>query len=418
MQVGTSKISFGFQAGIPLAGYVTRKERLADHSLGDLGVRAFALQKEQHGIVICCSDLLVMTHEINRKVHQNIKGKLPENTVLFLSCTHTHSSAGAYWEHKIARWFMGQYRPDIFDRIVATITDAICNAWADLEPGQIGIAKTRVYGMNESRRLKDDRVDDSLTVIRLDGQKKIKGALVRFSAHPVIASEKDFYALSPDYPGAVCGELEKEIPVAGFLQGALGGVAPVWPEHLNNAQKHIEFMAHPILQETKKLIESLESKGDADFACADILLHQPTPGADPYPASWRIAPIIYAPLVKLWDKLFANEYANRKIVLPGIRIGNHLLTGYPADLGNGLSEIIDFNARQMGYDGCVCCSQTNDYIGYVHSQRDMNALPAKGHRGMGLYENFMGFHGQMAGERFVLASRELFKKLGPARSFH
>ena len=110
---------------------------------------------------------------------------------------------------------------------------------------------------------------------------------------------------------------------------------------------------------------------------------------------------------------FNDQYADREVSAFGIRLGDTAILGFPADLGDKLSRDINRRAQEMGYSRCTCLSQTGDYIGYVHREQDMDALPPKGHRGMFLYENFMGFHGRLAGDRFVDASLSLLRQMMP-----
>lgn len=410
MRVGASKRVFGFKHGTPLAGYVTRKERLAVKTLDDLHVRAFAFSDNGNNIVVCCLDLLVMTFELFQAIKAKTENHLPEDAVLFITCSHTHSSAGGYWDHRVARWFMGKFRQSVFDTIADATARAIIESWKDLEPATIAVGQTNIFGMNHSRRIPDAEVDNKLTLVRIDGPSGPKAVLARFSAHPVIAAEKDFYAFSADFPGYLCAKLEQQIPIAGFVQGVLGGVGPVWPDHIHDAKNHLNFMVQPMAEKAIRLFNSLKP-GPVSFSCGAKLIRQPPAGAQPFPKDWKLVPFILRPLVKLWDKAFDQKYAGRDIYLYGMRINKWGLLGFPADLGNGLAEAIIFNAKQLGYNLCDCCSQTGDYIGYVHSERDMDALSSWGATDMGMYENFMGFHGKNTGERFVIFARMLLKNM-------
>ena len=406
MEIGVAKRVFGFTLGTPMGGYVTRKERLATHKLDEPALRAIALRNKQTLAVMVSADLLVITPEINQAVSDRVLPILPEGTVLFLHANHTHSSAGAFWNHRLARWFMGRYREAVFTRIVDTFSAAILEAVDDLQIGSAAVGTTRMPGMNENRRIAGADVDDRLTVARFDVEGKTKAALVAFAAHPVIAAEKDFHGMSGDYPAEICRMLEQDIPVVGFLQGAIGAVSPVWPDHIDDATEHIRFMAEPIVEKTRSILAGLKPLKSAKLQAGYEPIVKPPFGVDPFPKDWKWSPLLYYPAIKAWEALHTKKYADRTTSICGVRINDHVFVGFPADLGDLLSRTMSSDANKFDLTS-TCLSHTGDFIGYVHRREDMDAHPPKESRGMFIYENFMNFHGKDTGDALMQANEKL-----------
>ncbi|MHA1569801.1 MAG: neutral/alkaline non-lysosomal ceramidase N-terminal domain-containing protein [Alphaproteobacteria bacterium] len=161
--------------------------------------------------------------------------------------THTHSGCANFDRRYVSRKFFGDYRQEVFDRIVAQFTAALIEARQNMRMARIEYAAAEIENMNRSRRDPAFSVDISavqegaepdpvkypvnkrLAVVRIsDLEETPLAVLVNFASHPTILSPKNLQ-VSADWPGAMAryvrAELGGDAPVL-FFNGSLGDAAP------------------------------------------------------------------------------------------------------------------------------------------------------------------------------------------------
>lgn len=186
-------------------------------------------------------ELLNMSHEIGLSVVDNLQAKhggLYSLDNVVLSATHTHSSPAGY-SHD------GTFREAYFDAVVQGITDAIESAHESMQPGRILLGQREVeaaganrsaiaYAQNpeaERARYLDD-TDKEMTLLKLEGEDGIIGALSWFAVHPTSLTYNNFL-VSADHKGIASFEMERRARmrsgttpqfIAAFAQNNCGDV--------------------------------------------------------------------------------------------------------------------------------------------------------------------------------------------------
>ncbi len=280
----SESLLFGYAAAdispdrsVPLEGY---EERLAIGKgnagiLDPLYVRALALRLGDAELLLITLDLCVLSPDQANALRAAVSARSGVVTErVMISCSHTHSGPVTFdvWSTGIGNRPTAS-RPgvaaadvavdDPVGRYVATLTETVvttaCNARFRLRPGALSHASATV-GLGYNRRLErpDGTVDmlfslwaspDALPVGPIDTQIPILSidaidtagrasycdptgprgvVLVSCPVHPVCLGKRS-RVVSADYPGALIGAIEAELPghAAMFMLGACGDVQPM-----------------------------------------------------------------------------------------------------------------------------------------------------------------------------------------------
>ncbi|HPM24281.1 MAG TPA: hypothetical protein PLP66_10285, partial [Phycisphaerae bacterium] len=319
---------------------------------------------------------------------------------LLLSATHTHSAAGGYVAGESARLFMGGYRPALLAGLTEKIAAAVIAAARDLQPATLRHGAVETVGLNWNRRHPDGPVDRRLTVTTVQrGRKNLR--LINFGAHPVIVSERAYNTASACWPGELTKSFEAEGDEAMFVVGPVGGVNVLFPEGPMELDVHLALVNRLMREQVERAIAAAEPLTDEPvvaFAEADVPLNFTLPRLLPARLAWLDAAL--TPL-----RVYARNFGRRTMpdragtVVPVLRVGQLIFTGFPADLGAGVGLAARQSIEQHGYRAGAVASQTGDYIGYVHLPEDYERLP-RGDRDalqLTVYENAMAFFGRDTG---------------------
>jgi hypothetical protein len=189
--------------------------------------------------------------------------------------------------------------------------------------------------------------------------------------------------------------LERRLPFAAFVQGALGGVDVLFPRDGNvTAEDNLRRMAEPMAVRALELFEACQP---TPVSVRTAAREWPLPPADarPFYDDQVWARRLDAPLRWLLNALFSQVGAGRGRV-QGLRLGDFALVGTPADLGVSIDLAGKAHARSRGIPHPVIASQCDGYLGYLHLPADYARLPTGGDaerlkeaRRMGTYENWM-----------------------------
>ncbi|MCB9477856.1 MAG: neutral/alkaline non-lysosomal ceramidase N-terminal domain-containing protein [Deltaproteobacteria bacterium] len=412
MQAGFSKVSILPDQPTSLAGYGTSEPRIFDHVRDEIHSRAMAVSDGDTGVVWVQGDYLTPTERLAIAVRVRArKLGLPSTVDIVLHAQHTHSSIGNFWNHPIAQKVCGPFRPEVFDFLAGRLAEAAVKAWEARQPAKMAVTQVDLPGLMTNRRRRDGPLDEMLTVMRFDTAKgKPLAAIVHFTGHPVIVSERDFTAVSADFPGRVMAALEKEYPTTIYIDGAVGGLSPIWPAPEMDVDVHLSAMAEPIIAAAGPLIDGLKTRKEpVAFSRQTAVL--PPPAAHPMPDAWAALEIPLKPVLAWWVKLGQQGRLNvRRTDVTALRLGETALVGQPSDFGVGCG----LQTRKAGkpvHLTALPCSHCDDYVGYMHPEAEMRIKPIKGDgfdegfRYMTIYENLMSFYGRKAYVKIADAER-------------
>ena len=408
MEAGWGRAEFSVATPVPLAGYATWRERVSDRVRDPLFCRAIALRDGGLPVVLVAYDLLLVSDALSVAVRARLADT---GARVVVHATHTHSSMGGFWDSFLCRRFMGQPRAWALPRLVDAGERAARQAIASLAPAEPRSASVLVPGLNGNRRDPAGPRDEELTVLRLVRESD-EAIVASYPAHPVIVAERDFHAVSADFPGEVVARLERDCAFAMYVQGSLGGVDVLFPEDRGvTADRNIELMSAPLANAALHLARGA-GPGPASLGFAEVEIALPRPDPRPYfDDQWQRK--VDLPLRLLFRSLLGG--VPRRARVAGFRVGDFAFVGTPSDLGVSIGLAIKAAARAAGVANPVAASQTDGYIGYLHRRDDYRRAPPPGgpHLGMARYENAMGFFGRDGGERVLDAAREVIGRLQP-----
>ena len=376
-QVGLAKVDMTpdpEQREVRLGGYGGRGKEPATGVLDPVYARALVgrdAQGELFGIVAL--DICHISSDLREKVIEEVAplGFTEDN--LLVTATHSHSSMHIDRVF-VARLIFGPFDQELFDQTVSRAAQAVILARESMQPARLEIAHDNIRGMNRSRLDPAFDVDSSsmtnglhpdpekypvnerMTVIRISTPEGGPlGALVHFTAHPTILSP-DSLLISAEFPGVVCGRIERELghdTTAIFLNGTLGDTAPT-PDWTGDVEVEIGLM-HDY---GNKL---------ADYAIETLARVQPMDDLNvaANQARYEFQKVTIRSL--WWAKLPTGPFMLRPDVpFQVVRLGNLVLMAVPGEP----TTSVGLDLKSLCPDECYCMivPLANSHIGYIVSQ--------------------------------------------------
>lgn len=402
----------------PLAGMVVKGGRTAERVRDPLFARAAAFSDGERTVCLVSADLLIHHAAFTAAIEERIARAGQRFDALLLAATHTHSAPGGYWDAPSAISFMGEFRRDLFDALADGLAAAALDAARDLRPATLSLGVTRAPALNWNRRHPDGPVDDHVAVLLVDRDDG-RHRLVSFGAHPVILSEKDTLAVSADFPGEVVRALAADGAGAIYVTGPVGGVSPLWPPHVKDAESHVALMRDALLARVREAEAAATPVTDPGVAGTVVTrrLHIRTPKL--FPQSWWPADLLALP-ARLWMKRFVQrgvgEHPRAPVTV--LRLGDVVIAGFPADMGPDVSLAVRAHAARNDLRLFVAASHCNDFVGYVHLPPAYELPPRRGedYASLTIYENAMGACGREVGAGFVEQFDEALVRLAATLS--
>ncbi len=383
-------------AGIPLAGYGERQGRPSTGAHDPLDVEALVLGDGTDAVILVSIDLLIVPEELARRVRAAAGERLGlrPSAILFGS-SHTHSAPGGFAPGWAGRQFAGRYDPEWVASLAGAVTEVIVEAWQELGPARIARGKTAVPEHVANRTRPGAAVDSDLQVLRLEKPGGASCIVVAYAAHATVIGAGNMEA-SGDYPGFLERAVEEQTgAMAMFLAGAVGSMEPEPPRGAD-AFARAESMGRALASRAIAVAAGESGADRLEVASAAAAFELP-PFQVRLGSGLRLSPLLVRALGP-----------DRLTWIHGVRLGDAVLIGTPADFSGELAVELKAWAAGLGVDLWLL-SFNGDYVGYISPDRYYRSAPRSGPEGYEMYT--MSWHGPQQGEIFTRLIRHLVEEL-------
>lgn len=360
---------------VVLAGYPPPRSE-ADRASHGLHARALVIEVESMRVGLVSLDLLLVPEPIAEAIRSRTESLGFSD--LWVAATHTHSSFGGYDPRLVAEISAtGRYREAAQAAVVQGAVQALTEARAKLRPTSLQSGEGSFPELVSART--GDLADQRITRLLFRAGSEQLAQVVVFAAHPTLVPRKA-QELSPDYPGLVASELEKEGGVALLLQGAVGN---------GSVAEAADFV--PRLAQAVRQVPLSPAGEDLRFGYARTTVALPRPdGTRLFPSAVRSA----------GENLLCRS-APHAASLSSLRLGPVKLLAVPGELTLSAALRLEADSRASR-----AISLVNGYLGYVESPGQVNRGEGESRRqyfGPGLLE-VLCRGGELAGSVFLAAS--------------
>ena len=382
LRVGVATVDLtDLTPGIPLAGYAHRVWKPNTGVADPLSVRALVLDNGQQRVAVIAADLLLVNRNLANAVHAKLQTADSPwlRQELFFSATHTHSSLGGYANNLTETLGLGWFRPALADRIAERMAEAVRSASVALQPAEFaGVSVQVAPEFVRNRTVEGGSANRWLDVLvfRKPGSVAPLTVVAVFGAHATCRSSHDL-RVSADYPGVFRQCLESKLGgTCLFLAGAMGSMAP--PSHIIARERLPGWLGEQLANAAAGAIHDLDGFR-SEIELVSVGLEIPMPQmAVKLSRNWRLSPV------------FANRLIPSSAWVQGLRVGDRLLLGTPADYGGTLAEDLRTTVPETV---AVVTSFAGDYVGYVLPD-DYYDLPKYEPRHMAFYGPHLGSYFQ------------------------
>jgi hypothetical protein len=394
IRAGSSRIRITPPAGVPLAGFAAR-EGVSTGVHDDLYVRALVVERDGAAVAFASVDVLALAAPFVRRVRAAIAGRtaLTPERVLIAS-THTHAGPVT-----ISTFFNpGAPLDDAYmTELAAAIEESVVRAWRDRHPARVGVGTTRVDGIGVNRRSPDKRpVDNEVGLIKVEDERgRPRALLLDYTCHPTVLGP-DNLLVTGDYPAFALQRIEQAFgdgAAAMFVNGAQGNISVGHSSELSaigvitpgRTFERATELGHRLADAALAALPSIAANGDLPIASAVTTAPLPLkryPPLDETSAALAAAerkladasaqpPEVVGPLKtgRLYASIhhYYNGLAQQApngilpIEVQGLRIGNALLVGVPAEV----FVEIGLEAKSRAAHPLFIAGISNGYIGYL-----------------------------------------------------
>lgn len=388
VQAGVAKEWFTLPKGVPLAGYGRRHGKPSTGVHDPVGVRALVISDDTTTAALVSCDLLIIDEQLAEAVHQRLaRTDFPQNAVLLLAATHTHSGPGAYGRKFLEKISMGHFDPQVVDGLVQSITQAIVHAYAQRQPTRIAYGTLRTQGLTVNRVDPTGLVDDELVVSAFyptQGETPF-AVVLNVAAHPTTLGAWNMQ-LSADYPGVVTEELEHRMvgTTCLFVAGSVGDQAP---KKAGSGFERAQRIGQPLAEQAMTLLAQLRPSAPNHVRALREELPLP-------PAQVRLGRFTF-------PRWLGQRFVDDDATVSLLAVGSTVFIGVPCDLAASLGAKLKQRAQARGLHPMIV-GFANDYIGYC--------VPETLYREK-QYESSMAFNGPKAGELLVERLSQMIDQL-------
>ncbi|MBA2565877.1 MAG: neutral/alkaline non-lysosomal ceramidase N-terminal domain-containing protein [Gemmatimonadetes bacterium] len=429
INVGFGSAALDLPPGLPLGGYLNRAG-LATGTHDPITATAAVFGTPPDACAIVAVDLVAITEELALGVRDALRDEGFGHQAVLLAATHTHSGPGGN-EERLPGGF-GYFREPITAALVGAVRNAVRGATASRVPATLLASNGPVDGIASNRFFGGARARSVAAIAEArDESGRTLGLIVNYAVHPTVLAE-DNLEYSADFVAAVRGALSVRVGGAAvlYLNGAAGDLSTRGVRRSSTFEE-AERLGRLLASQLEPLLERATPVSDSPMRTHAIDLsvearELPTPSQ---------AESLVASLAERLEMVRADSGhagvelrgaendlvgarvaaamarqmrgAHRDLRLHGLRIGDLLFLGIPAELFSELGEKI---RRRSPAPYCYVVGYAGGYVGYVLADDAV---------GQKRYEALVSWVAPDTGRRVVETAlrlqRDLFRDAEPAR---
>ena len=363
IEVGWSRINLLPPFTTPIAIDAHRGGKHFEGMHDSIYVRAFVFKQGEKKIAYISADLLIIPPSVTKLFDTILQKQGFDQSNIFFTATHTHTSIGAWYDSYVGEIFAGKYDARVPQFIAATISKAIADAEKNCASAKIGYGEFATHKLVFNRLVKQmahlpeslGEVDSLLRVVKVEKETGERAAIITFAAHNTVFHE-NLMSLSADWCGLMMHELNAsgKMDFASFSAGAVGSMGPY--EFTKEQEAEAKYMASGVSEIVLQNFDSIKTEPVASMN----MIHMPLYLREP---NLRVSEnIVVSPW--LFKKLFGDE----KTFINTFQIGHIFFAGMPCDFSGELVNEIDSAADAKNLKLLVT-SFNGGYIGYITDSR-------------------------------------------------